>query len=39
MADLRLGRMGTDGLMGSPIFRQNAYWNGATTASGASLTS
>ena len=29
MADLRLGRMGTDGLIGRLIFRQDAYSNEA----------
>ena len=38
MADLRLGRMGTDGLTGRPIIRQIAYWQGASQGVGALLT-
>jgi hypothetical protein len=35
VADLRLGRMGTDGLIGRPIVSQDAYLDGAAKGAGA----
>ena len=38
MADFRLGRMGTDGLIGCPIIGQDAYLSGAAMDAGSLLT-
>jgi hypothetical protein len=37
--DFRLGRMGTDRLIGRPIIGQNAYSSGAAADAGALLSS